>query len=70
MNLEHLGAIQLAAHALADHMGGGKEIFQGGVEDGGQSMGTGSLLTVLSSFELSVDLSLDNEEDLLLELLL
>lgn len=70
MDLEHLGAIQLAAHALADDMGGSKEVFQSSIEDGGQGMGTGSLLTVLSSFELSVDLSLDNEEDLLLELLL
>ena len=70
MDLEEFGSVQSAAITLSGDEGGGQKIFQGSVEHTGQGLGAGTFLLVLGCLELSLDFSLDHEEDLLIQLLL
>lgn len=68
-NLEGLAAVLLGADALADDLDGVDEVSEDGVVDGGQSAGTGTLLSlggarVDGALGAGQDAALSHEEDM------
>ena len=70
VDFEKFGSIQSHTVALSSDKSGSQKVFQGGVKHTGQGLRTGTFLLVLGFLELSLDFSLDHEEDLLIQLLL
>jgi hypothetical protein len=70
VDLEEFGSIQSDTVALSSDKSGSQKIFQGGVKHTGQGLRAGTFLLVLGFLELSLDFSLDHEEDFLIQLFL
>ena len=70
VDLEEFGSIQSDTVALSSDKSGSQKIFQGGVKHTCQGLRAGTFLLVLGFLELSLDFSLDHEEDFLIQLFL